>query len=154
MKILLVNGPNLNLLGKREPGVYGRQTLGEIEKMVLTEGHRYGLEVIPFQSNSEGAIIDFLQSHPDAQGILINPGALTHYSYALRDCLTALEVPTVEIHISQIYAREEFRHKSVIAPVCLGQITGFGVHGYLLGLLGLLSKLDLGKEVINDGQKN
>lgn len=154
MKILLVNGPNLNLLGTREPEVYGHHTLGDIERMVTMEGQAQGVTIIPFQSNSEGAIIDFIQNQVDAQGIIMNPGALTHYSYAVRDCLAAVDVPTVEVHVSQIYAREDFRHKSVIAPVCLGQISGFGVYGYILGLLGLLAKLGLGKEVINDGKEN
>ncbi len=140
-EILLVNGPNLNLLGTREPNVYGTTSLADIEEMVVRAGEKQGIKVHAFQSNSEGTIIDFLQEHRSANGIIINPGAFTHYSYAIRDCLAALSLPVVEVHISQVYQREEFRHSSVIAPVCIGQISGFGDFGYLLGLQGLLDYL-------------
>jgi 3-dehydroquinate dehydratase II len=127
--ILLVNGPNLNLLGEREPEVYGRTTLAEIEKMVRDACAGWNVEVKPFQSNSEGA----LQEHrKTARGIIVNPGALTHTSIALFDCLKAVAAPAVEVHISNLHAREEWRRKSVVAGACRGQITGLGVRGYIL----------------------
>ena len=131
--ILLVNGPNLNLLGEREPEVYGRTTLAEIEKMVRDACAGWNVEVKSFQSNSEGALIDFIQEHrKTARGIIINPGALTHTSIALHDCLKAVTAPAVEVHISNLHAREEWRRKSVVAGACRGQITGLGVRGYIL----------------------
>ena len=131
--ILLVNGPNLNLLGEREPEVYGRTTLAEIEKMVRDACAGWNVEVKPFQSNSEGALIDFIHEHrKSARGIIINPGALTHTSIALFDCLKAVTAPAVEVHISNLHAREEWRRKSVVAGACRGQITGLGVRGYIL----------------------
>jgi 3-dehydroquinate dehydratase-2 len=131
--ILLVNGPNLNLLGEREPEVYGRTTLAEIEKMVRDACAGWNVEVKPFQSNSEGALIDFIHEHrKTARGIIINPGALTHTSIALFDCLKAVAAPAVEVHISNLHAREEWRRKSVVAGACRGQITGLGVRGYIL----------------------
>ena len=134
-KILVVNGPNLNLLGKREPEVYGTRTLHELEEMVRSRARALDLEVSMFQSNSEGAIIDFLQQNaPGSAGILINPGALSHYSLALYDCLQALALPVVEVHISNIHAREEFRSKSVTGRAARGVITGLGFVGYELAL--------------------
>ncbi len=131
--ILLVNGPNLNLLGEREPEIYGRTTLHEIEKLVREACAGWNVEVKAFQSNHEGALIDFLQEHrAKARGIVINAGAYTHTSYALHDCLKAMPVPAVEVHISNVYAREAFRRTSVIAPACRGQIAGLGIRGYLL----------------------
>jgi len=131
--ILLVNGPNLNLLGEREPEVYGRTTLAEIEKMVRDACAGWNVEVQPFQSNSEGALIDFIHEHrKSARGIIINPGALTHTSIALFDCLKAVTAPAVEVHISNLHAREEWRRTSVVAGACRGQITGLGVRGYIL----------------------
>ena len=131
--ILLVNGPNLNLLGEREPEIYGRTTLHEIEKLVKDACAAWNVEVRAFQSNHEGALIDFLQEHrARARGIIVNAGAYTHTSYALHDCLKALPVPAVEVHISNIHAREAFRRESVIAPACRGQISGLGIRGYLL----------------------
>ncbi len=140
-EILLVNGPNLNRLGTREPGIYGSSSLSEIEQMVVEAGSKQSCVINTFQSNCEGSIIDYLQENSRVHGLLINPGAFTHYSYAIRDCIAGLSIPTVEVHISQIYKREEFRHTSVIAPVCIGQISGFGDFGYLLGLRGLLEYL-------------
>lgn len=140
-KILLVNGPNLNLLGEREPTIYGATTLPQIVAMVREQAQQNGYVVADLQSNHEGAIIDFVQEHRHQTcGIIINPGALTHYSIALRDCLAALErVPVIEIHLSNIYAREEFRHHSLIAPVVRGQISGLGPLGYKLALEALLN---------------
>ncbi len=134
-KILVVNGPNLNLLGKRDTRLYGTKTLAQIENALRTEGKRLGVEVVCFQSNSEGALIDFIQeNYPEAAGIIINPGALTHYSLALRDVLADVGLPCIEVHLSNIYAREEWRQKSVTAPVVIGQISGLGWQGYLLAL--------------------
>ncbi len=140
--ILLVNGPNLNLLGEREPEVYGRTTLGEIEKLVRDACAGWNVEVKSFQSNHEGALIDFLQEHRGrARGIVINPGAYTHTSYALHDCLKAIPVPAVEVHISNLHAREAFRRQSVVAPACRGQIAGLGIRGYLLAAEWLCAEI-------------
>lgn len=134
-RIVIVNGPNLNLLGKREPKVYGTRSLADLVKIVRAKARRLGVAVSVFQSNDEGAIIDFLQQEaPGALGIVINPGALSHYSLALFDCLQALDVPTVEVHISNIHAREEFRSKSVTARAARGVITGLGFAGYGLAM--------------------
>ncbi len=131
--ILLVNGPNLNLLGEREPAIYGRTTLREIEQMVRQACEAWKVEVVPFQSNSEGALIDFIQEHRKrARGIILNPGALTHTSYALHDCIKSVELPAIEVHLSNVHSREEFRRTSVIAPACRGQICGLGPRGYIL----------------------
>ncbi len=138
--ILLVNGPNLNRLGQREPSIYGTTTLADIEASVAELARSHNVEVRSFQSNSEGALIDFLQEFgPDALGIIINPGALAHYGYALRDCLADIRRPTVEVHISNVHQREEFRHKLVLAPVVTGQIAGLGTEGYLLAARYLLN---------------
>jgi 3-dehydroquinate dehydratase-2 len=131
--ILLVNGPNLNLLGEREPEVYGKTTLGEIEDMVRKACAGWNVQVRAFQSNHEGAILDFVQAHRGtARGIIVNPGALTHTSVALHDCIKAVALPAIEVHLSNVHAREEFRRTSVVAPACRGQITGLGVRGYVL----------------------
>ncbi|GAC1476370.1 MAG: type II 3-dehydroquinate dehydratase [Candidatus Dormibacteraceae bacterium] len=130
-KIVVVNGPNLNLLGKREPDIYGTRTLADLVKEVRAKARELGVTVSVFQSNDEGAIIDFLQREaPGAVGIVINPGALSHYSLALFDCLVAVNVPTVEVHLSNIHAREEFRSKSVTARAARGVIMGLGFAGY------------------------
>ena len=135
--ILVVNGPNLNLLGTREPGLYGSGTLSSIIDGLDSRGRQGSpsLEIRAFQSNHEGALLDFLHDHAsEAAGVIINAGALTHYSYALRDALAAIGIPTVEVHLTNIHAREPFRHLSVIAPVVAGQIAGLGPEGYYLAL--------------------
>ena len=135
MKILLIHGPNLNMLGTREVNVYGEETLESINKRCLALAEELGVELEIKQSNSEGEIVDLIQSAPDqAKGIVINPGAHTHYSYAIRDALAAVKLPSVEVHLSNVYGREDFRRKSVIAPVVSGQIAGFAGNSYLLGL--------------------
>jgi 3-dehydroquinate dehydratase II len=134
-KIVVVNGPNLNLLGKREPHIYGTRSHADLVKTIRAKARELRVTVSVFQSNHEGEIIDFLQKEaPGALGIVINPGALSHYSLALYDCLQALEVPTVEVHLSNIHAREEFRSKSVTARAARGVITGLGFDGYGLGM--------------------
>jgi len=139
MKILVINGPNLNLLGKREPGIYGSKSLEEINGALATLAAGNGTELEFFQSNAEGALVDAIQNAAGRfAGIIINPAAYTHTSVAIRDAIAAVALPTVEVHLSNVYSREEFRHKSLIAPVALGQITGFGPTGYELALLGLL----------------
>jgi len=139
MRFLVINGPNLNMLGEREPRVYGTRTLADINGEIEKFANDNGVRVDFFQSNSEGEIIDKIQSaHTDSNGIVLNAGAYTHYSYAIRDAIAATAVPTVEVHLSNIYSREEFRSKSVIAPVCLGQISGLGEMGYAFALAALV----------------
>ena len=148
LKILILHGPNLNLLGLREPDIYGARTLDDINARLVDLGAELGVEVRAFQSNSEGALIDALHDARGwASGVVFNPGAYTHTSVALRDAIAAIEIPVVELHLSNVYAREEFRHKSLLAPVCLGKISGFGWESYALGLRGLASKLD-GRDAI------
>jgi 3-dehydroquinate dehydratase-2 len=147
MKILLINGPNLNLLGTREPEIYGSVTLDKIVGRVGERAHALDAEVIAFQSNHEGAIIDFVQTQsPGADGIVINPGALTHYGLSLRDALAACRLPTVEVHISNIHTREAFRRRSVTAQVSTGVISGLGWRGYLLALEAVVELAKEGKE--------
>lgn len=137
---LVVNGPNLNLLGEREPGVYGKETLQDLQDQLIGHSQKNGYSVKCFQSNSEGMLIDIMQEHRNhAEGIVLNAGAYTHYSYAIRDCISALEIPVIEVHISNPEAREEFRHKSVISPVVAGKIAGFGLYGYVMALDALLN---------------
>jgi len=134
-KILVLHGPNLNLLGEREPQIYGQDSLEQLNEQLRRYARFQGLSLKIFQSNHEWALIDFIhQERHWAQGIVINPGALTHYSYALRDALAAVALPTVEVHLSDIGNREPFRHLSVIVPVCIAQITGQGPQGYLQAL--------------------
>jgi 3-dehydroquinate dehydratase-2 len=131
-KLLVVHGPNLNLLGKREPHIYGTRSLTDLNEMVKDKARDLKVEVAVFQSNTEGEIIDFLQKEgPTSSGVVINPGALSHYSLALYDCLQALRLPVVEVHISNIHAREEFRSRSVTARAARGVIAGLGFDGYL-----------------------
>ena len=143
MKILVINGPNLNFLGIREKSVYGNQDYAYLLQMLEEKGKECGHEVVTFQSNYEGGIIDRLQEayFDGTDGIVINPGAYTHYSYAILDALSAVNLPVVEVHISNIHKREEFRHKSVIAPACIGQICGLGFRGYTLAMDYLLEEI-------------
>jgi len=140
MKILLIHGPNLNMLGRREPEIYGHTTLAQIDDAARARATDAGATLLAFQSNHEGALIDFIQAEGwDADGIIINPGAYTHYSLALRDALATLHAPIVEVHLSNVYKREAFRHASLIAPIATGQIAGLGWQGYLLALEWILS---------------
>ncbi|WP_225072863.1 type II 3-dehydroquinate dehydratase [Desulfuromonas sp. CSMB_57] len=141
-RVLIVHGPNLNLLGTREPQVYGRETLDEIHAGLQRLAEELGVDLFFFQSNHEGALIDRLHQarHENIDGIIINPGGLTHTSVALRDALVAVDIPAVEVHLSNIFARESFRHHSFISPVAVGQLCGFGAMGYQLALRGLCGR--------------
>lgn len=137
-QILILHGPNLNLLGKREPETYGSMTLEEINQELINYGKQIGLSVEAFHSNIEGELINKLHdSDHNFSGVVFNPGGFTHTSVALRDAIASISIPVIEVHISNIYAREAFRHKSLIAPVCAGKITGFGWQSYILGLQAL-----------------
>ncbi|MBR5236791.1 MAG: type II 3-dehydroquinate dehydratase [Clostridia bacterium] len=140
----VIHGPNLNMLGIREPAVYGYETLEDINAEIAALGKELGVTLEFFQSNSEGALIDQIQkAYKKADGIIINPGAYTHYSYAIRDALASVDLPVIEVHLSDIYKREEFRKISVINPVCCAQISGLGKEGYLLALREMVTKYAL-----------
>ncbi|MGD1931189.1 MAG: type II 3-dehydroquinate dehydratase [Leptolyngbyaceae cyanobacterium] len=142
LKVLVLHGPNLNLLGKREPDIYGQQTLRDIESLLKAEAAGLGVEILSQQSNHEGVLIDQIQGAFDVfDGLLINPAAYTHTSVAIRDAIAAVAIPTVEVHLSNIHRREAFRHHSYIAPVAIGQISGFGVESYRWGLQALVTHL-------------
>jgi 3-dehydroquinate dehydratase II len=143
--VLVLHGPNLNMLGQREPDIYGRLTLNEIDDRIREAAEPRGFEIVIVQSNYEGALIDQIQRYGSvACGMIVNPGALTHYSIALRDALAAVPTPAVEVHLSNIYAREPFRHHSVTAPVVTGQISGLGASGYVLALSYLMDLAEAG----------
>jgi 3-dehydroquinate dehydratase-2 len=142
ISILVLHGPNLNLLGQREPGIYGSLTLESINQLLEQEAQTLQAKVYALQSNHEGVLVDAIHAAPEQhQGILINAGAYTHTSVAIRDAIAGVNLPTVEVHLSNIYRREEFRHHSYIAPVVIGQISGFGSDSYLLGLRALINQL-------------
>ena len=144
-RILVIHGPNLNMLGKREPDIYGHESLAEIDTRLKERGEKLGIEVETFQSNHEGALVDKIQQAAGAvQGVVINPAAYTHTSVAIRDALAMLDIPIVEIHLSNIHRREPFRHQSMIADIVAARIAGFGSYGYLLALEGLIEMLKRG----------
>ena len=146
MKILVLNGPNLNLVGQREPGVYGSESYEAVCRRIADKAGELGLETEFFQSNSEGGLINALHAAMGtADGVILNAGGYTHTSVAIRDAIAAIRLPVVEVHLSNIHAREEFRHTSLIAPVCRGQIAGFGADSYILALYALDSLLKAGK---------
>lgn len=145
MKILIINGPNLNKLGKRSPTIYGIKSLNEIESDLNKLSNKFGIQLDFYQSNTEGSIVDFIQSNSSkAQGIIINPGALTHYGLSLADALMDIQIPIIEVHLSNIYKREEWRKKSVVAPISIGQISGLGPIGYSFALQFLYEYLERG----------
>ncbi len=141
IKILVISGPNLNMLGERETGMYGTQTLDDMKNLIIGVARADGADLDFFQSNSEGDIITYIQHNRVADGIIINPAAFTHTSIAIRDAIAAVKIPAVEVHLTNIHAREKFRRHSYIAPVCIGQVSGFGIYSYLLGLQALLHYL-------------
>jgi 3-dehydroquinate dehydratase-2 len=146
MRVLLLNGPNLNMLGQREPEIYGHDTIDDIVAKVVARGRELGIEVSACQSNHEGALIDFIQQNQaTADGMIINPGAFGHYSYAIRDAITGSRLPTYEVHISNVHAREPFREVMILSAVCKGVITGFGWRGYIYALEALAAAAKEGK---------
>ena len=161
MKLMVINGPNLNMLGVREKGVYGNRSFEEVCKYIESEGEKRGNDITFFQSNVEGEIINCIQKayYEKYNGIIINPGAFTHYSYALHDAIKGVSIPTVEVHLSNIHSREEFRKTSVTAPACIGQISGFGEFGYIMAMEALSVKygdqmIENLKKTIEDVRKN
>ncbi len=142
-KLLVINGPNLNLLGTREPEIYGHTTLNDINEMIKSRAEEFGIETDFYQSNHEGGIVDRIQQawHDGVEYIILNAGAYTHYSIAIRDAIAGVEVSVIEVHLSNIHKREEFRHTSVIAPVCLGQISGFGADSYMVALEAVIRRI-------------
>src|SRR4030043_1770826 len=142
MRILVIHGPNLNMLGKRDKSIYGKKTLQEIDALLKKEARALGVDVVTFQSNHEGTLIDFIQEQADsARGIIINPGALTHYGFSLLDALVDSKLPIIEVHLSNIYQRDEWRTRSIVAPIAQGQISGLGWRGYLAALQILAGNL-------------
>ncbi|WMJ88711.1 type II 3-dehydroquinate dehydratase [Anaerocolumna sp. MB42-C2] len=143
MKLLVINGPNLNFLGIREKEVYGNQDYQFLLSLISEKAKKENITIEPFQSNCEGQIIDRIQEayFDGTQGIIINPGAFTHYSYAIRDALASMDMPKIEVHISNVHKREEFRNVSVTAPVCTGQVVGLGLHGYILAVDAILNMI-------------
>ena len=140
MNILILNGPNLNMLGSREPEKYGYTTHSEIEHKLVEYGKKHNTQIDCFQSNIEGELVEAIQKSQDAyDGIVLNAGGYTHTSVAIRDAIASVETPVVEVHLTNVHAREEFRHNSMIAPVCVGQIAGFGENSYILGIDALLN---------------
>lgn len=151
MKLLVINGPNINFLGIREKGIYGARDYNHLLEILEEKAKNQSISLETFQSNCEGEIIDRIQKayHDDTEGIIINPGAYTHYSYAIRDALASISIPKIEIHISNIYQREEFRHVSVTASVCNGQISGLGLQGYLLAVDAIINLIAAKKEELS-----
>ena len=161
MKLMVINGPNLNMLGVREKGVYGNKSFDEVCQYIKIEGENRGNDITFFQNNIEGEIINCIQKayYEKYNGIIINPGAFTHYSYALHDAIKGVSIPTVEVHLSNIHSREEFRKTSVTAPACIGQISGFGEFGYIMAMEALSVKygdqmIENLKKTIEDVRKN
>ena len=144
MRVMVINGPNLNMVGVREKGIYGTRSFDDICNYIKDEATKRNVEVELYQSNIEGEIINQIHKcyYENFDGIIINPGAYTHYSYAIHDAIKSVNIKTIEVHLSNIHAREEFRHKSVTAPACLGQICGLGEHGYILALDALIKSND------------
>lgn len=146
MRILFLNGPNLNLLGQREPGVYGSSSLKQIEAQVRESAGQLGANLDFRQSNNEGELVTWIQqAKPEFDAIVLNAAAYTHTSVAVRDAISAVAIPTIEIHLSNVHSREKFRHESLIAPVCVGQISGFGAYSYVLGLLAAVNVIETRK---------
>lgn len=141
MRLLVLNGPNLNLLGSREPEIYGLETLADIELLMRTRAEKLGVEVAFVQSNHEGELVDAIQSHRDWDGLIINAGAYTHTSLAIPDAITSVGIPAIEVHLSNVHAREAFRHHSYLSPIVWGQVVGFGFRGYLAALDLLYGRL-------------
>ncbi len=151
-RVLVVHGPNLNLLGEREPGIYGRDSLAELDARLASEARELGLDLSTFQSNHEGRLLDRIhRAREDADGLILNPGGLAHTSVCLRDAVSALSLPVVEVHLSNPFAREPFRHVDLVAPVCRGLVVGLGVLGYLAALRALAAILIPGTDAVDEG---